>query len=99
MIFHCYAEGQPGQWEAVCLDLDISVQGDSFEAVDKSLREGIALYLEEVSEYPEREQRRLLNRKAPLSLRLRYLWYMLKSNGNDDNTPKERHEFTVPSPA
>lgn len=99
MLLHCYAEGRPGQWEAICLDLDIAVQGDSFDAVDKALRESIDLYLEEIASYPERERRRLLHRKAPLSLRLRYLWHVLTSNGGNGGTPKERHDFTFPAPA
>ena len=42
----CYAEGRDGDWEAICLDLDIAVQGSSFEEVFRSLQEAISLYLE-----------------------------------------------------
>ena len=34
----CYAFGQDGEWEALCRDLDIAVQGGSFEQVDGYLR-------------------------------------------------------------
>jgi predicted RNase H-like HicB family nuclease len=47
---HCYAEGRNGDWEAICLDLDIAVQGGSFEEVFGSLREAISLYLESVAD-------------------------------------------------
>ena len=26
-ILHCYASGRDGEWEGICLDLDIAVQG------------------------------------------------------------------------
>ena len=49
-ILHCYAEGRDGDWEAICLELDVAVQGGSFEEVFRSLREAIALYLETVAD-------------------------------------------------
>ncbi len=30
-VLRCYAEGRNGEWEAICLDLDIAVQEKSFE--------------------------------------------------------------------
>lgn len=100
MLLRCYAEGRPGAWEAICLDFDVAVQGPSFEAVDKDLREAIGLYLEEIADYPAKDRARLLNRKAPLLMRLKYLWCMIRSgNDGDNNTPKERHEFTFPASA
>ena len=32
-MVRCYAKGHTGDWEAICLDLDIAVQGESFEDV------------------------------------------------------------------
>ena len=67
----CYAEGRDGDWEAICLDLDIAVQGGSFEEVFSSLQEAISLYLETVTDLPPQEQRALLHRPAPFPVRLR----------------------------
>ena len=67
----CYAWGKPGDWEALCVDFDIPAQGESFEQVRRELADAVATYLDYVSDLPESEQRRFLNRKAPLSLRLR----------------------------
>ena len=42
----CFAKGRPGEWEAICLDYDIAVQGRSFEEVEKFLSEAIDDYVE-----------------------------------------------------
>jgi predicted RNase H-like HicB family nuclease len=70
---HCYAEGRDGGWEAICLELDIAVQGDSFAEVYQALDEAIAAYLETVHDLPEGERRHLLRRKAPMSVRISFL--------------------------
>ena len=67
----CYAWGKPGNWEALCVDFDIPAQSESFEQVRRELADAVDTYLDYVSDLPKSEQRRFLNRKAPLSLRLR----------------------------
>jgi len=67
---HCYAEGQDGDWEAICVDLDIAVQGRSFEEVCGSLRAAIELYLDSVADLPAAERRPPLHRPAPTSVRV-----------------------------
>lgn len=67
----CYAWGQPGDLEAICVDFDLAVQGESREEVLSELRDAIETYLEYISELPEKERAGFLNRKAPLGLRLR----------------------------
>jgi predicted RNase H-like HicB family nuclease len=96
----CFAEGREGNWEAICLDLDIAVQGGSFEDVFRSLNEAIALYVETAEELPPRDRQRLLNRPAPLSVRLRFLWLALRSLF-PGSTPESRyyHQFTLPAAA
>jgi predicted RNase H-like HicB family nuclease len=93
---HCYAEGQDGDWEAICLDLDIAVQGRTFEEVFGSLREAIKLYLDSVSSLPADERRSLLQRPAPIVVRLKFLahaWRGLFANRDDD---RQRYQFTMP---
>ena len=34
----CFAEGKEGDWEGICVDLDIAVQGASFNEVCELLR-------------------------------------------------------------
>ena len=67
----CYAWGKPGDWEALCVDYDLAAQGASFEEVRRELSDAVDTYLDYVSDLPESEQRAFLNRKTPLSLRLR----------------------------
>lgn len=69
---HCYAEGGPSGWEAVCLDFDVAAQGDTLEEAISSLTEAVALYLETVGALPEEERRRFYRRRAPLGLWLRW---------------------------
>jgi predicted RNase H-like HicB family nuclease len=94
-ILHCYAEGRDGDWEAICLDLDIGVQGHSFEEVFGSLQDAIALYLETVADLPAGQQSSLLDRPVPLSIRLKFLAHAARglfSRGDD----RQRHQFTMP---
>ena len=67
----CYAWGRPGNWEAICVDYDLTAQGDSLEEVRRELGDAIETYLSRVRELPESERARLLNRKSPLGLRTR----------------------------
>ena len=92
---HCYAEGRDGDWEAICLDLDIAVQGHSFEEVSASLKGAISLYLETVADLTPEERRSLLRRSAPLAVRLRFLGHAVRGLFGDDGH-SERHQFTMP---
>ena len=67
----CYAWGRTGNWEAICVDYDLAAQGDSLEEVRRELDDAIETFLSRVTELPESEQARLLNRKAPIALRAR----------------------------
>ena len=93
---HCYATGQDEEWEAICLDLDISVQGRSFQEVFRSLEEAIALYLESVAELPENERAHLLNRSVPLKLRLQFAWHALRLALSRQGPSEHRHQYTMP---
>lgn len=70
----CYVRHVDGLWVAMCVDLDLSVQGASeVEVVDK-LKEQIVFYVEDaLTEEPE-ICRQLLSRKAPLIERARFRW-------------------------
>jgi predicted RNase H-like HicB family nuclease len=92
----CYAEGRDGDWEAICLDLDIAVQGGSFEEVFSSMRNAISLYLETVTELPPQEQRALLHRPAPFPVRLKFLTHASRGLFAGSNGDRQRHQFTMP---
>jgi predicted RNase H-like HicB family nuclease len=92
----CYAESRDGDWEAICLDLDIAVQGGSFEEVFSSLQEAISLYLETVTDLPPQEQRALLHRPAPFPVRLKFLTHALRGLFASSDGDRQRHQFTMP---
>lgn len=99
----CYVEGRGDQWEAVCLDLDIAVQGHSLQEVYDRMQEAIEGYVAHVLTLPTEDQKRLLNRPAPLSLRLKFLLYAFRSSfwGRDDGdgSGKTRAEYLLPATA
>ena len=41
------------EYVAVCLELNVSAQGDNLADVEKNLRSAIELYLEDIKEHPE----------------------------------------------
>ncbi len=94
----CYAQGHSGAWEAFCLDLDLAVQGRSFEEVYLSLQAAIRDYVEAALKEDGQTAERLLKRKAPIFERFRfyarYLGSILKSSNEE-----ETHGFTLPCPA
>ena len=96
---HCYASGTDGDWEAICLDLDIAVQGHSFEEAQTSLGKAIRMHLERVSELPAEEQAGLLYRPVPLTERIRFALeaFLLALSLRDRGSYK--HQYTMPAPA
>jgi predicted RNase H-like HicB family nuclease len=98
-ILHCHAFGSDHQWQAICLDLDLAVQGGSFEEVFQLLKEAIAFHLEGISELPEADQRRLLNRRVPWLVRLRFALAAAMMGWRDRGDGPFAHRYTMPAPA
>ncbi len=94
----CFAQGTEGDWEAACPDLDIVVQGRSYDEVYDLLNTAIHDYVEGALQEDRVTRERLLNRKAPLLIRLGYVLGFLRAawNSGDDRL---RHGFTVPCAA
>jgi hypothetical protein len=61
------AKGHLGHWEAVSLDFDIAVQGETFKEVEALLREAVETYVEDAMREDEPTRARLLSRRAPLA--------------------------------
>ncbi len=77
----CYAWGKPGDWEALCVDLDIPAQGESFSQVRDDLQLAVEDFLDYAAELPEDNRKFLLSRRVPLGVRLhlslRHQWITL----------------------
>lgn len=84
----CFARGSSEGWEAICLDLDLAVQGTSFEDVQAKLHDTIVTYIEDVVAEGREAQTQLLHRRAPLHVRAKiaasYLLHILRGGDSDD---------------
>lgn len=82
----CVARGRGTDWEAFCLDLDLAVQGKSFDDVRIRLEEALRAFVESAMQEPPHIRAKLLNRKAPLHIRLLWGWRFLKAalSGRED---------------
>lgn len=61
----CFSRGRPGHWEAICVDLDIAVQGETHNEVIALLEASIRSYLEALADEEPAVRARLLRRRAP----------------------------------
>lgn len=61
----CFAHGREADWEALCVDYDLAVQGHSFDDVKAMLGEAISHYVEDARAETPRVRDRLLRRRAP----------------------------------
>ena len=73
----CYAHGHGDSWEAICIDLDIAVQGRSLEEVKHLLNAAVDSYVDDAAKETPATAARLLNRKAPLLTRAKLGFAML----------------------
>lgn len=96
----CYAHGSDGSWEAICVDLDIAVQGGTREDVMTRLEEVVGSYIEAALAEEPSVAKQLLARAAPWHVRathwIRFQVYMF--------TRKRAHvgnaiEYGIPCPA
>lgn len=77
--FLCVARRASDWWEALCLDLDLAVQGRSFDEVQALLQEAVNTYIEDASAEAEPARSRLLARHVPLHVRLMWGWRFFKT--------------------
>lgn len=98
----CFLRGHGAEWEALCLDFDIAVQGNSFDDVMSRMRDAVSTYIEDAhKEAPETAQR-LLRRRAPLWVRMRftgsYLVHLLRRSRRQGDG-EYRAGLDLPCPA
>ena len=82
----CYVYGGGASWEAICVDLNVAVCGDSQQEVRASLGKAVDLYLETVADLPVAEQDGFLSRQAPWHTRARLAistWFSALWSGRD----------------
>ena len=82
----CYVHGGGASWEAICVDLNVAVCGDSQQEARASLRKAVGLYLETVATLPAAERNGFLTRRAPWQTRARLAiltWWSALRSGRD----------------
>lgn len=97
----CVAKGNEAEgWEALCVDLDIAVSGQSFDEVRNNLNAAIESYVEDAMKEDPAICRELLSRRAPLYVRLGWnLQFLLHSMFGKRQDHDLRAGFDVPCPA
>lgn len=99
----CFARGRPGEWEAICLDYDIAVQGRSFDDVQGLLRLSIDDYIESARKESPEVRDKLLNRSVPRRVWLGYIlgfvWHNLRRRRRRDDGDRLEHSFQMSCPA
>ena len=84
-VYRCLAERRTSQWVAICVDLNITVQGRSYREARTSLERAVAHYLERAAKLPEGEPRR----QAPWTLRAKYGLRTLATRFRRASGPRE----------
>lgn len=102
LVLRCYAERQGDQWVAICLDLCLAAQADTFEEARHKLHEQVVDYVQEALGDDREHAHYLLNRKAPLQFWARYylqktLWRISRAIGWSP-TQRARRAFRTPVP-
>lgn len=89
--FFCVIHGHGTEWQGICLDLDIAIDGRSFVEVKGLLDEAISTYVEDALKEAEPARSALLNRRAPFHVRAYWAIQMalaaLRGRKRDDDLP------------
>ena len=70
-VLKCYLWRCDDEWEALCVDLDIAAQGETYDEAFEQLKGAIETYVEYVRALPQHEHLKFLTRRSPLTLRLK----------------------------
>jgi hypothetical protein len=93
---HCFAYLQNGIWGAICLDLDISVQGDTLEDVKASLAAAVDAYALSARAEDSKMGLVLMRRKARFSVRAQcHARYLFATVLQPRKVPAEHAEFVL----
>jgi hypothetical protein len=73
LILRCYAKREANEWVAVCVDLSLAAQGDTYDEARKKLDAQIREYVFDALVGEDRQHAvQLFSRRAPWSFLLRY---------------------------
>jgi hypothetical protein len=95
----CYARGRSNDWEAICVDFDIAVEGNSFGEAQARLEEAVKAYVEAAAAEAPADREKLLSRRAPLWVSLLWTWRVLRSAWRSRSSDDASASFPVAYPA
>ena len=95
----CFAHGSDQEWEAICVDYDIAVQGSSFDDVKAMLDRAVADYVNDVMAESLETQRLLLGRRAPWHVRASMTFKLIFYNVFRGRQSEAQASFPVLCPA
>jgi hypothetical protein len=91
----CVFRGADTEWEAICLDFDIAVHGESLSQVRDLLIYAVNSYIDGASHENEPNKTKLLSRRVPLHVRLRWaIEFLFHSVTN--RRPETEGRFVLP---
>lgn len=100
LAVRCFAHGRDNDWEAICVDLDVAVQGTSFENVKATLDEAIRSYASAAMQEDDDTAKRLLHRRAPWYVTAKLsLGMALQGLLSRDDSGEVQASFGLPCPA
>lgn len=94
----CIAHGAGNHWEAICLDLDIAVQGSSLEDVTRILRESVQTYIDDAMTQPEPIRTAMLQRSVPFTVRASWAARLFFATMCGRRFDRKRREATIGFP-
>ena len=98
--FTCYIEGGGNEWQAACIDFDLSVSGRSRSEVMDLLEHAVRTYIRDARTEAEPARSQLLNRRAPWMTRLK--WRLRLATAKIDvnrGLPSEEGRYLLRCPA
>ena len=97
---HCYAHGRGSAWEAICVDLDIAVNGRSHSEVKTLLEAAIKTYIEDAKAEGDEVAARLLSRRSPWHVRARLalgvILYKVRASLLSPDDRERTSNFSIP---
>ncbi|WP_312784654.1 hypothetical protein [Brevundimonas sp.] len=98
----CFARGYDGKYEAICIDLDISVVAGSLQEAQRCLNEAVEMYVHAAIEERPEVAKKLLSRRAPWHVRMGWIWsfalhMMISRPAGHDRTMHAGYEMACPA--
>ena len=97
--FTCYVEGGGDQWQAACVDFDLSVSARSRGEVEALLERAVRTYVRDALSEAEPARTQLLQRSAPWTTRVRWrLRVAMATIGVKRGQPSVEARYALPCP-